>query len=46
MKALEESEFIMQELKDEKRQRYTYTDSLFKALDKWHTSIKLIIQVI
>jgi len=33
MKALEESNIIMQELKDGKRQGYTDTDSLFEALD-------------
>lgn len=32
-KALEESEIIMQELKNGKRKGYTDTDSLFKALD-------------
>ena len=34
MKALKESDIIMQELKDGKRQEYTNTDSLFEALDK------------
>ena len=34
MKALEESDVIMQELKHGKRQGYTDTDSLFEALDK------------
>ncbi|MDE5587287.1 MAG: type II toxin-antitoxin system RelB/DinJ family antitoxin [Bacilli bacterium] len=34
MKALEESDVIMQELKNGKRQGYTDTDSLFEALDK------------
>lgn len=34
MKALEESEIIIQELKEGKRQGYTDTDSLFKALDE------------
>ncbi len=33
MKALEESDIIMQELKDGKRQCYTDTDSLFRSLD-------------
>lgn len=33
-KALEESDVIMQELKDGKRQGYTDTDSLFGALDE------------
>lgn len=40
MKALEESDVIMQELKNGKRQGFTDSDSLFEALDKWHTSIK------
>lgn len=34
MKALEESDIIMEELKSGKRQGYTDTDSLFGALDK------------
>ena len=34
MKALEESDVIIQELKEGKRQGYTDTDSLFGALDQ------------
>lgn len=34
VKALEESEIIMQELKEGKRQGYADTESLFGALDK------------
>ncbi len=34
MKALKESDVIMQELKKGKRKGYTDTDSLFKALDR------------
>ncbi len=34
MKALEESDVIMQELKEGKRQGYTDSDSLFGALDQ------------
>lgn len=34
MKALEESEVIMEEFNDGKRQGYTDSDSLFEALDK------------
>lgn len=34
MKAIEESDVIMHELKAVKRQGYTDTDSLFEALDQ------------
>ena len=34
LNSLEESETIMKELKEGKRQGYTDTDSLFKELDK------------
>ena len=40
LNSLEESETIMKELKEGKRQGYTDTDSLFKELDKWLINTK------
>ncbi len=40
MKALEESDVIMQELKDGKRKGYTDSDSLFKALEQWDINLE------
>ncbi len=46
IKAIEESDVIMQELKEGKRKGYTDSDSLFVSLDKWYINIKSIIQAI
>lgn len=46
IKAIEESDVIIQELKEGKRKGYTDYDSLFVSLDKWYINIKSIIQAI